>query len=95
MTPKAIEFDKVETMRKHMLLTTAQMATLFGVSRVTYHSWVKGSAIRKANEAKVKSTLRHLLHVMTTHNWPSPDVVGMESKQRMEKLRTLLSASTL
>lgn len=85
-----VDFQKVESLRRHMLLNTQDMAQLLGVSRVTYYNWVKGKPVRRSNVATVKQTLRGLLNVMTTYSWPPPHVIAMEPKQRLEKLLELL-----
>ena len=88
--PKSLDFAKVEALRTHMLLTTGHMAKVLGVSRVTYSGWVNGKAIRKTNEAKVKSMLRKILSVMTEQDWPTPAVIAMTSPQRLDTLLELL-----
>lgn len=85
-----IDFTKVEALRKHMLLTTVNMAQLLGVSRVTYYSWVKGGAVRRENQQRVRRVLRQLLDIMTTHGWPQPHIIASTPKQRMEALLELL-----
>lgn len=93
MTPKPpLDFTRVEALRKHMLLTTLDMASLLGVSRVTYHGWVRGKALRKGNEASVRVVLRKLLDVMTRHNWPTPEVIASSQKQRKERLVAILNS---
>lgn len=91
MTPKQpLDFTKVEALRKHMLLTTNDICTLFGVSRMTYYGWVKGKPIRTSNDVKVRAVLKRLLSVMTDHQWPSPEVLGLEQKLRVQRLKDLL-----
>jgi len=91
MTDKpSLDFGKVEALRKHLMLTTADMAKLLGVSRMTYYGWVKGRAMRKSNDETVRSMLRRLLTVVTEQGWPSAEVIAMESKQRLERLKELL-----
>jgi len=90
MTNVGIDFQKVESLRRHMLLNTADMAQLLGVSRVTYYNWVKGRPVRKGNVITVKQKLRGLLNVMTVYSWPPPNVIAMEPRQRLEKLLELL-----
>ena len=91
MTPNPpLDFTKVEALRKHMLLTTDNMASLFGVSRMTYYGWVRGKVLRKSNETTVKATLKKLLNIMVEDKWPSPDVIAMEQPQRKERLDELL-----
>jgi DNA-binding transcriptional regulator YiaG len=85
-------FKSVETLRRHMLLTTGNMAELFGVSRMTYYAWVKGKPIRKSNEERVRRVLKQLLAVMTQHSWPMPDVIAANQKDRMQRLVSLLNS---
>jgi DNA-binding XRE family transcriptional regulator len=91
MTPNPpIDFVKVEALRKHMMLTTDNMARLFGVSRMTYYGWVKGKPLRKANDGMVRTVLKQLLAIMVEDKWPTPDVIAMEQPQRKERLDELL-----
>lgn len=90
--PQALDFKKVETLRRHMLLTTGDMSTLFGVSRMTYYGWVRGKPIRKTNDATVRRVLKKLLNVMSEHSWPTPDVIVATSEERMQRLNDLLNA---
>jgi DNA-binding XRE family transcriptional regulator len=87
MTPNPpIDFTKVEALRKHMMLTTNDMASLFGVSRMTYYGWVRGKVLRKTNDETVRIVLKQLLSIMVEDKWPTPDVIAMEQKQRKERL---------
>lgn len=90
-TPPPLDFEKVEALRKHMILTIAQMAKVLGTSRVTYTNWTKGGPIRKSNDAKVREALRQLLQVMTVDEWPKPEHVAMASDQRFKALLELKS----
>ena len=80
-----LNFTKVEALRKHMLLTTGNMAELLGVSRMTYYGWVKGKAIRKKNDEKVREALRSML-TMLSDGWPQPEVIALDQKQRFQRL---------
>jgi DNA-binding transcriptional regulator YiaG len=86
-----IDFTRVEALRRHMLLTISDMSELLGVSRMTYHGWVKGRAIRKSNDELVRKMLRRLLAVMTDHGWPMPEVIASSQKERKERLVEILS----
>ena len=83
-------FTRVEALRTHMLLTTAQMSKILGTTRATYSGWVKGKPIRKANEKRVKKTLRRMMTVMTKQDWPMPGVIAMTSVQRFDTLLELM-----
>ena len=84
-----LDFKKVEALRRHMLLTTSNMAELFNVSRMTYYGWVKGNKIRKNTDKKVRGVLKSLLAIMT-EGYPQPDVIAMEQKHRFKRLLELL-----
>lgn len=85
-----IDFAKVDALRKHMLMTRVDMAKLLGVSRATYYGWLAGKPIRKTNDAKVRAVLKQLLHIMTEHSWPTPEVIAADPKERREMLSSLL-----
>lgn len=92
-THKPIDFNKVESLRKHMLLTTTDMAQLFSVSRMTYYGWVQGTTKpRTSNEGTVKTVLRKLLSLMAD-GWPMPEVIAASPKQRRERLLELMISS--
>jgi DNA-binding XRE family transcriptional regulator len=86
-----LEFSKVEALRKHMLLTSLDMAGLLGVTRMTYYGWVRGKPMRPTNDEAVRVMLRKLLAVMTEHGWPTAEVIAATRKQRMERLRELIN----
>jgi len=94
MTHSALDFPKIEVLRRHMLLTASDMAKILGVSRTTYNKWLRGTPVRKKNEESAKVSLRKLLHIMAEHNWPTPDVVGLSQKQRLERLLALIEQTT-
>lgn len=91
-TPKPpLDFTKVEALRKHMLLTTTDMAKLLGVSRMTYYGWTRGKPMRQASDEKVRAMLKRLLAVMTEHGWPTPEVIAANQTQRKKHLDRLLN----
>lgn len=90
MPKSPLDFDKIEALRKHMLLTTTHMAKVLGVSRVTYSGWVSGKPIRKGNDEKVRGKLKQLFLVLTEKEWPQPEVIAMTGPQRLTKLLELL-----
>jgi hypothetical protein len=92
MTPKAIDFGKVETLRQHMLLTTGQMAQVMGVSRMTYYNWLRGKPVGKANGDNARQAIRTLIALMHEHQWPTDEVMGLSSKDRHERLLALIAA---
>jgi hypothetical protein len=81
-----LDFSKVETLRRYMLLTVTNMATLFGVSRMTYYGWVSGKSIRKTNDLAVRRVLKQLLSIVSDEKWPTEEVVKASQTQRMQML---------
>ena len=86
-----LDFTKVETLRRHMLLTVGNLAELFGVSRMTYYGWMKGKPLRKSNDETVRRVLKQLLDVMKNHQWPMPEVIASDQKVRFSRLQELLN----
>jgi DNA-binding XRE family transcriptional regulator len=83
--PSPLDFKKVEALRKHMLLTTSNMAELLEVSRMTYYGWVKGKPIRQKNDGKVREILRKMLSILND-GWPQPEIIALEQKERFKRL---------
>lgn len=90
MPKQALDFTKVEALRKHMLLTVGDMSRLFGVSRQTYYSWLDGGKLRHTSDDRVRRVLRRLLTIMTEHKWPTPDVIAADQRDRVKRLDALL-----
>lgn len=93
MMPKPpLDFNVIERVRREMLLTIGDMAQLFGVTRMTYYSWVKGKPISRSNDEYVRVMLKKLLAIHTEYEWPNAEVRAMNSKKRKEYLDKLLEA---
>lgn len=88
---KPIDFTKVESLRRHMLLRNKDMAELMGVTRMTYHGWAKGKPLRSKNDAKVRSTLRLMLIILNEYKWPQPHVIAMSPDERYAALDELIT----
>ncbi len=91
MTPKPLDFQQVDLIRRRMLLTVKDMSDLFGVTRATYYGWLNGKPIRKSNDEVVRVMLRRLLSVVSVHKWPTKEVLAAEQKQRKDMLLALLN----
>jgi DNA-binding XRE family transcriptional regulator len=93
MTSKqgTIDINKVESLRTAMMLTNAQMASLFGVSRITYYNWRKGSGIARDSEHAAKAVIRKLAGLYVSGAWSIPDVRVMTNKKRYAHLLSLLA----
>jgi len=87
---RGVTFDKIDALRRHMLLTHSQMARLLGVSRVTYYSWRKVGHPAERSAPRTRAILKDLLRVMTEHEWPSPAVVAMDPDDRLLELQKLV-----
>jgi len=92
MTKQApLDFKKVEALRKHMLMSITDIASVLNVSRMTYHQWIKGNPIRKSNDTRVRLTLKKLLLIMNEKHWPEPDIIALDPPDRKKKLMEYLS----
>jgi len=89
-----LNFEKVEVLRRHLMLTTTEMAEVFGVSRITYYNWVNGTPLRAKNLANVKKVIRKLVVIVKEHNWPTEEVRQLDQKQRLQRLLALLEQHT-
>ncbi len=84
---RELDFDKIDSLRRHMLLTVGNMADFLGVSRQTWYSWLKGKEYpRRKKELEVKAQVKKLLYALSQCGWPQPDVIASDQKQRYEKL---------
>lgn len=86
-----LDFTKIESLRKHMLLTVTDMAKVLGVTRATYYAWIGGKPLRVKNDEHVRVMLKRLLAIMTDQGWPMPEVIAAPQAVRFEKLRELLN----
>lgn len=90
MTHKPIDFDKVEELRKHMLISVSDWAPMMGASRMTYYKWANGLARpRMRREDDLRERIRKLVAVLAA-GWPDPETVGLEPTARAAKLLALL-----
>ena len=89
-----LNFEKVEVLRRHLMLTTTEIAEVFGVSRITYYNWVNGTPLRAKNLANAKKVIRKLVAAVKEHNWPTEEVRQLDQKQRLQRLLALLEQHT-
>lgn len=87
---KPLAFSKIESLRRHMLMTKSQMARLLGVSRVTYYNWEKSGGPSMRNLGHTKAMLKEMLRIMTEYDWPMPSVVAMDQDDRLIELQKLI-----
>lgn len=86
-----LDFQKIEKLREYAKLTTAEFASLCGVSRMTYYSWVRGQPMRPKNEQFVRRVIRMLLGLVQEQKWPEAGVAFLSSDERMQRLNKLLA----
>ena len=88
--PRAIDFDAVEKLRKHLLLQTASFAELLGVSRATYYNWLRGSQPAEQRLLDLRRQLRILSAMVIEEGMPHGDYVHMDQKERAKLLHQRL-----
>lgn len=87
-----IDFTKVESLRRHMLLTTTDMSKLLGVSRMTYYGYVRGKSPQKNKVTNIRLSLKKLLSVVADYGWPTSEILEMEPTERVERLNEILES---
>lgn len=89
-----LNFEKIEVLRRHLMLTTTEMAEIFGVSRITYYNWVNGTPLRTKNLTHAKKVVRKLIAIVKQFNWPTEEVRQLDQKQRLQRLLALMQHYT-
>lgn len=91
-TKSPLDFTKVDALRKRMLLTIDSMCVLLDVSRVSYHNWLSGkSKPRNKRDEQIRATLRKLIWCITEKQWPTPEVLVADQKDRLALLQEMLA----
>jgi predicted transcriptional regulator len=86
---KPLDFEKIEALRKHMLLTVGSMAELLKTSRVNYYAWVKGQKQRKPEE--IRATVRKMVELVAANSWPNANVFGADQATKVIMLREAIA----
>lgn len=68
-TPKPIDFAKVEILRGRLGLSTSDVSTAMGVSRMTYYQWVRGGNMREAHARRARTVIRAMLDLLKDKAW--------------------------
>lgn len=89
--PKAIDFQKIEALRKHMLLTVDSMVKVYGTTRVSYYNWLKGKHMRATTAAHIRKVTKQLAICVAQHNWPNEMVFVASQAERLELLQNLIA----
>lgn len=88
---KALDFNKIDALKKHMLLTTDALCVLLGCSRVSYYGWLlHGVKPRPKMAERIRKVVRELVTAVSQHNWPSPKVFVASPAERLILLQELL-----
>lgn len=93
---KVFNFTKIEALRDKLELRQADMADIFGVSRVQYNKWVKGfeagelPKIRDVNLKKIRDQLDAIVWVLREHGWPLEDSHILSPEARLRELKRLM-----
>jgi len=93
---KVFDFTKIETLREKLGLRQADMADIFGVSRVQYNKWVKGfeagelPKIRDVNLKKIRDSLDAIVWVLRTHGWPMENAHLYTAEAKLRELKRLM-----
>ena len=87
---RTIPFARIDSLRRHMLLSVTDMVRLLGVSRVTYYNWKTAGQLPPRGGTYTKKVLKELLRVIVEHEWPSPTVIAMTPEERLEELQKLI-----
>lgn len=85
-----LDLTKVETIREHMLLSVVTVATLAGVHRVTYYSWLRGDRKPRAGQQdKLRKALGKMGSVIRDFGWPGEEVQKMGDRERQQRFLDL------
>jgi hypothetical protein len=88
---KAIDFEKIEALRKYMLLTVDSMVKVYGTTRVSYYNWLKGKHMRATTAAHIRKVTKQLAICVAQHNWPNEMVFVASQAERLELLQNLIA----
>jgi len=86
-----VDFDDLELLKKRMLLSVTDLASILGTSRMSYYTWLEGGEMWKSNIKKINSKIDKLRNIISKYNWPN-NVLELEQKDRKVKLVELLNS---
>lgn len=92
----SVNFDQIEALRRSSLLTHADMAKFYGVSRQTYHSWITNkSAPRGKNVVLVRANTKKLVTAVVERRWPTLEAIATpDVGKRIEMLLAVLEGTS-
>ena len=83
---KLINFKEVEKFRKIMQISMDSLSKLFNVSRMTYHSWIQSTPIRKSNKEFVIHRLTQLYRIYREGWLKDPEVFLLTENKKLDTL---------
>ena len=93
---KVFDFKKIEALRDKLELRQADMADLFGVSRVQYNKWVNGfetgdmPKIRDVNLKRIRDQLDAIVWVLREIGWPMEESHLLSPEAKLRELKRLM-----
>lgn len=85
-----VNFELVERMRQHAMLSVAGMCALLGVSRMSYSRWMRGVQPRKAMAERINKQLQAVALAIQEDDFPTPEVMQLSRGERLNRLLDLL-----
>lgn len=87
-----IDFNRIEALRRSMRIGAGGFAKVFGVSRATYHNWIKGITHPRGKQIeRVEKTLHTLKYIVMYDMWPN---ITASSKMRTAALEKLIQENS-
>lgn len=89
-TAKPLDFEKIDALRRHMLLTVDSFVKLAKTSRVSYYNWMKGQPIRPTTAARVRKVVRSFAELASDGAWPNAAVYVATQAERLKMMQETL-----
>jgi AcrR family transcriptional regulator len=85
-----IDMAMVDSLRRHMAFTAADLASAVGVSRTTYHNWLAGKPIRDVNAERLRTVIRRMVAIAKSGEWDARVLDNLPKDQRRERVLALI-----
>ena len=79
--------DEAEFIRQKVRLSQEEFAELVGVTRMTYHTWRRGSPIRSSNQFQLNEVVHGLSALVKAQEWPRIEEQLFKAKDKVTLLR--------
>lgn len=90
-TAPPLNFKQIDSLRRGALLTVGDMAKYLGTTRQTYYAWLAGGVPRSTKAADVRAKVKALVTLVVAKEWPTPDAIAADPKERLPMLLELLN----